>query len=118
MKQLIQTFCLLALSTTLHAEVAHIDNEKTAELLKQEIPIIDVRMEKEWKQTGIVKGSHLLTFFDEKGDYDFEKWKVELDKVAGKDKPFMLICAVGGRTMVISQFLDKVQGYSKVHNVS
>ena len=108
---------LLSLSTTVHADVTHIDNEKTSELLAEGIPLIDVRTESEWKQTGIVEGSHLLTFFDEKGNYDIKKWVADLEEIAGKDKPFMLICAVGGRTGNISQFLDQKLGFTKVHNV-
>jgi len=104
-------------AVTVQAEVTHIDNEKTSKLLDQGIPLIDVRMKSEWQQTGIVEGSHLLTFFDEKGNYDLKKWVADLEKIAGKDKPFMLICAVGGRTGNISQFLDKKLGFKQVHNV-
>ena len=108
---------LLSLSTAVQAEITHIDNEKTSELLAGGIPLIDVRTQSEWKQTGIVEGSHLLTFFDEKGNYDIKKWVADLEEIAGKDKPFMLICAVGGRTGNISQFLDQKMGFTKVHNV-
>jgi rhodanese-related sulfurtransferase len=108
---------LLSLSAAVQAEVTHINNEKTSELLAEGIPLIDVRTQSEWKQTGIVEGSHLLTFFDEKGNYDIKKWVAGLEEIAGKDKPFMLICAVGGRTGNISQFLDQKMGFTKVHNV-
>ena len=109
---------LLSLSTAVaQAEITHINNEKTSKLLAEGIPLIDVRTQSEWKQTGIVEGSHLLTFFDEKGNYDIKKWVADLEKIAGKDKPFMLICAVGGRTGNISQFLDQKMGFTKVHNV-
>ena len=70
---------LLSLSTTVHADVTHIDNEKTSELLAEGIPLIDVRTESEWKQTGIVEGSHLLTFFDEKGR-DRRRWRYTLPR--------------------------------------
>ena len=108
---------LLLLSVGVQAEITHIDNEKTQSLLKDGIPIIDVRTKSEWKETGVVEGSHLLTLFDEKGNFDIEQWMADLDKVAGKDKPFMLICAVGGRTGMLSQYLDSREGYTQVHNV-
>lgn len=108
---------LLSLSAAAQAAVTHIDNDKTRELLAEGIPLIDVRTASEWKQTGIVEGSHLLTFFDEKGNYDIKKWVADLEEIAGKGKPFMLICAVGGRTDNISQFLDQKLGFTKVHNV-
>lgn len=110
---------LLALSSlSVQADITNLDTQKTEELVNQGVPVIDVRMKSEWQQTGIIEGSHLLTLFDENGDYDLEQWIADLDKVAGKDKPFILICAVGGRTGMISQFLDRKLGYSQVHNVS
>jgi rhodanese-related sulfurtransferase len=120
--KLLRTLSLAALlslsSLSAQAEIINLDNQKTEELVKQGIPVIDVRMKSEWQQTGIIEGSHLLTLFDENGDYDLEKWVADLDKIAGKDKPFILICAVGGRTGMVSQFLDRKLGYSQVHNVS
>lgn len=113
----ISIITLLLFSATTQAEITHINNEKTAQLLKAGVPIIDVRTKSEWKETGIVEGSHLLTLFDEKGNFDIEKWMADLDKIAGKDKPFMLICAVGGRTGMLSQYLDSREGYTQVHNV-
>ena len=118
--QLIKTISIITLflfSATTQAEIINVGNEKTAQLLKQGIPLIDVRMESEWKQTGVVEGSHLLTFFDAEGKFDLEKWKSDLEKIAGKDKPFMLICAVGGRTGMLSNYLDTREGYTQVHNV-
>ena len=118
-KQLIN-YLLIAfifITSPAFADVKHIDNEQTQALIDEGIPVIDVRLEKEWKETGVIEGSHLLTFFDEQGNYDAKAWLEEVDKIAGKDKPFMLICAVGGRTWTISQFLDKQLGYNEVHNV-
>ena len=108
---------LLLCAVSAQAEITHIDNDKMAKLLAQGVPLIDVRTQSEWKETGIVEGSHLLTLFDEKGRFDIDKWLAELDKIAGKDQPFMLICAVGGRTGMLSQYLDRREGYSQVHNV-
>ena len=113
----ISIITLFLLSVGAQAQITHIDNEKTQSLLQEGIPIIDVRTKSEWKETGIVEGSHLLTLFDETGNFDIQKWMADLDKIAGKDKPFMLICAVGGRTGMLSQYLDSREGYTQVHNV-
>lgn len=118
--QLIKKISMIALfifSAATQAEITHISNEQTEALLEEGIPLIDVRTESEWKDTGIVEGSHLLTLFDETGKFDIKKWMSDLDKIAGKDKPFMLICAVGGRTGMLSQYLDSREGYTQVHNV-
>lgn len=113
----ISIITLFLLSATTQAEIIHIDNKKTESLLKEGIPLIDIRTKSEWKETGVVEGSHLLTMFDEQGKFDIDQWMADLDKIAGKDKPFMLICAVGGRTGMLSQYLDSRAGYTQVHNV-
>jgi len=113
----------LALSLSLlllpaHADVIQVDNEELKSLLEQGIPLIDVRRADEWKQTGVVEGSHLLTFFDAKGNYDVKQWLADLDQIAPNDQPFILICAVGGRTGNISKLLDRRLGFTGVHNLT
>jgi rhodanese-related sulfurtransferase len=99
----------------------NINNYPTADYLLSQngIPIIDIRTLEEWYQTGILKGSHTITFFDEMGQYDIDKFLSELHKIIGesKDSKFMLICRTGSRTGQISQFLYK-SGYTNVINLS
>ena len=99
------------------AEVGQISNAELKQLMDKNVPIIDIRRVDEWKKTGIVEGSHKLTFFDARGKYDMDKWLAELDKIAKKDQPFILICRTGNRTGQVSNFLDKKLGYQKVYNV-
>jgi rhodanese-related sulfurtransferase len=99
------------------AEVTNIDNAQLESLMKEGVPVVDIRREEEWQQTGVIKGSHLITFFDKKGNYDVAAWLGKLAPVAGKDQPFILICRTGNRTGTVSNFLDKKLGYSKVYNV-
>lgn len=99
------------------AEVGQISNEELNKLMDQNVPVIDIRRDDEWKSTGVVEGSHKLTFFDARGKYDMDKWLAELDKIAKKDQPFILICRTGNRTGQVSNFLDKKLGYQKVYNV-
>lgn len=108
---------LLFVSAHLQAEVTQLDNEQLKQLIQTGVPIIDVRTAPEWKQTGVITGSHLMTFFDEKGRYDTEAWLKQLSAVAGKDQPFILICRSGNRTGTISRFLDEKLAFSKVYNV-
>ena len=105
-------------SATAFADVIDIDNDRTEELLDGGVPLIDVRTPPEWQLTGVIDGSHLMTFFDADGSYDIDKWLRQLQQVASADEPLMLICEVGGRTNVISRFLDEQLGYTKVHNVA
>ena len=85
--------------------------------MDQNIPIIDIRRSDEWKSTGVIKGSHKMTFFDARGKYDMEKWLAELDKIAGKNDSFILVCRSGNRTGQVANFLDKKLGYTKVYHL-
>lgn len=110
-------FCLM-IAAPLCAQVSSVDNEKLQQLIAQGVPVIDVRRPEEWAQTGVVVGSHLLTFFDKKGRYDLSQWMAEFSKIAGQDDSFVLICRTGNRTGTISKFLDQKLSYHKVNNVT
>ena len=108
---------LLAVITPLRADVTHVDNVALERLLRRGVPVIDIRTPEEWRDTGIIEGSHLLTFFDAQGRYDFRAWLSELAAIATPDEPFALICHSGGRSNMVSQFLDGRLGYRRVYNV-
>lgn len=107
---------LLASVTPLHAQVIDIDNKQLQELLDKGVPIVDVRRLDEWQSTGIVESSELLTFFDDKGRYDAEKWFEQLSSKINTQEPIILICQVGGRTSIISKWLSKQM--ATVYNVN
>ena len=108
---------LLAGIAPLRADVTHVDNAALERLLQRGVPIVDIRTREEWRATGIIEGSHLLTFFDAQGNYDFRAWLSELAAIAGRDDAFALICDSGGRSGVVSQFLDGRLGYRHVFDV-
>ncbi len=118
MKQLLITILLALITLPATAEVTQVDNAELQQLLAQGVPIIDVRLPEEWQETGIIPGSHMITFFDEQGNYDLDVWMPQLQKIATADKPIILICRTGNRTGVISGFLDSKMNYSKVYNVT
>lgn len=118
MSRLIGVIIALLVSAPLYAQVSNIDNDELKQLIAQGVPVIDVRRPEEWTQTGVVEGSHLLTFFDKQGRYDVNKWMAELSRIAGPDDPFVLICRTGNRTGTISRFLDQKLSYHKVNNVT
>lgn len=99
------------------AEVSNIGDAELAKLINEGVPVIDIRRVEEWQQTGVVKDSHLITFFDKKGNYDVQTWLEKLAPIASTDEPFILICRTGNRTGTVGNFLDKRLGYSKVYNV-
>lgn len=89
----------------IHAEV--INAYPDQKFLDSGIKIIDIRTPAEWKETGLVKGAIPLTFFDERGNYDVYVFMRELQKHVQKGEKFALICHVGSRTAMLSDFLSQ-----------
>ncbi len=80
-------------------------------LENSDMVIVDIRLEDEWKQTGIVPGSKCVTFFDERGSYDAEGFLSEMDQLGGKKRSIGLICRTGNRTSQVANFMHQ-QGYN------
>lgn len=78
-----------------------------------EILLLDIRMPKEWKETGIAEGAHPVTMHQSATGF-----LKELNELASHDKgkPIALICATGGRSAFIRRYLTKA-GYSNVMDV-
>ena len=106
-------FGLLLLATSLFAELKQ--EWATEKFLQKNIKVIDIRTPAEWRETGIVKGSYPIMFFDEQGNYDVPKFLKALDKVVKKDEQFALICRVGSRTGMLSDFLANKMGYKVIN---
>jgi len=108
---------LLAGGPPLRADVTLVDNAALERLIDRGVPVIDIRTPEEWRQTGVIEGSHLLTFFDAQGRYDVRGWLSKLAAIASRDDAFALICDSGGRSALVSQFLDAQLGYRHVFDV-
>lgn len=87
----------------------------TPQFIKKNIKIIDIRTPAEWRETGIIKGSYPIMFFDERGNFNVPLFLKKLQKVVKKDEEFALICRVGSRTGMVSQFLSEKLGYKVVN---
>lgn len=88
--------------------------KEVEQLINENVVMIDVRRESEFINTGIIKNSIALTFFDDFGNYNIENWLSEFQKyVKSKDQMFILICAHANRTKMIGNFLIE-QGYTNV----
>jgi rhodanese-related sulfurtransferase len=76
--------------------------------------IIDIRTEMEWRQTGIVPGAKCVTFFDDFGNYDVDKFLKAYHEIADKKTLVGLICRTGSRTRMVTNFLRQ-NGYNAVN---
>ena len=100
------------------SDVIEIGNIELKSLLQKKIPLIDIRRKDEWKSTGIVENSILMTFFDKNGKANTNEWLKELNKIANKNDPVILICRTGRRTGIISKFLSEKVGYKLIYDVT
>jgi rhodanese-related sulfurtransferase len=109
-------FCLFALAACAEPPYTNVDNGQLKALLAQGVPIYDVRRPEEWRQTGIVQGSRLLTVVDASGRLNPEflpRFASEVDRHA----PVILICRTGNRTDTLARHLVQQMGYTRVYNV-
>lgn len=94
-----------------------LDNEALKAKLEAGVPVVDIRRPEEWKQTGIVPGSQLITFFDSQGKVN-PQFGAELQKVvSGPDQEVIFICRTGNRSSVLSEYLAGKAGFTRVGNV-
>mgnify|MGYP002335676370 CR=1 FL=1 len=113
-------FGLFLLVVTLSAHAApgynNLDNEQLKIMLAQGVPIYDIRRAEEWRQTGVVEGSRLLTFVDATGRVKPD-FLARFTSAAGKNDPVILICRTGNRTSTLARHLVEQMGYTQVYNV-
>jgi len=104
-----------ALQVALLADLSDVDAKELIKLQSKNIPVIDIRTPREWKDTGIIPKSHKIMFFDEKGNYNIKEFITKLTKVVkDKNQPFILVCRTANRTKTVGNFLSKQMGYKNV----
>ena len=106
-KLLVLTLFFIFNSIQLFAEIYEVNNEKIKMLLQNDVPLIDIRTEGEWYETGVINSSHLLTFFEKDGSYDFRKWMIKLGEIANENGPVIIICRSGRRSRIVSNMIIK-----------
>ena len=117
-KLLALTLFFLLNNTQLFAEIFEVNNEKIKLLLESNVPLIDIRTEGEWYETGVIKSSHLMTFFDKNGSYDFRKWMIEVSEIANENGPVIIICRSGRRSRIVSNMIIKENADYRIYHAS
>lgn len=109
---------LLAITLSACAEPPYnnLDNEQLKTMLEQGTPIYDIRRKEEWRQTGVVETSQLLTFVDAGGRV-LPDFLPHFTAAVHKDDPVILICRTGNRTDALARHLVEQMGYTQVYNV-
>lgn len=99
------------------AEISLVGNAELRQLAAQGVAVVDVRTAGEWRQTGVVAGSQLITLFDETGQSDPAAWLQALDRVVPADRPVVLICRTGNRSGKAALLLEQRDPRRKIYNV-
>jgi rhodanese-related sulfurtransferase len=86
--------------------------------MKQGGALVDIRRDDEWRLTGVVKGSHLITFFSQDGSCDPMTWLRKINLLVADDQPLALICRSGYRTGLICEFLEERTGRQQIYNLT
>ncbi len=80
--------------------------------------LVDIRRAEEWHSTGVIAGSHQLTFFDAAGHADPAGWLEDLANVAGPEDDLVLICHSGHRSGIILNFLHTQTPYRQARHLA
>ncbi len=96
---------------------ASLDNAQLEEKAARGALIVDIRRPDEWRETGVIAGSHLITAFDDSGRLRGD-FPARFSALAGPDDEVVIICRTGNRTDVLGRMLAEQVGYSNVHNVT
>lgn len=99
------------------AEVIDVNNAEFQALIKQGVPVVDIRTPGEWRQTGVVAGSQMVQFVDERGRVDPEVFSRQINAVVPADQPLILICRSGNRTGTAARMLNARAPQRKIYNV-
>jgi len=112
-------FLLIAtlLTLNLFADFKTLDVAEFEKLKKEGVPVIDIRTLDEWKSTGIIEGSHKITFFDVQGQPLLADWFFEVGHLLkDKKEPFIIYCAHASRTKSLGQGLMQM-GFENVYEL-
>ena len=117
-RTLIITIFLMISSMSLFAEIVEVNNDKIDKLIKVGIPLVDIRTEREWYETGVIDQSNLLTFFDKYGNSKVEEWITKFEKIAGRKDPVIIICRSGRRSRIVANYLVQKENYLTVYHAT
>ncbi|SFV62188.1 rhodanese-like domain protein [hydrothermal vent metagenome] len=113
MKKILIIIAILA--SSLSAQLQEVLVTKSFLDKNKNIKIIDIRTPSEWKETGIIKGSHTIMFFNERGQYNINKFVSDVNKIVKKGEKFAIICRTGSRTATIAPYLSDKLHYNIIN---
>ncbi|MBE0532221.1 MAG: rhodanese-like domain-containing protein [Rhodospirillales bacterium] len=97
--------------------VTDIDNATLKRLHANGVVVVDIRRPDEWKETGVIAGSRLITLFtDERGRVN-PAFMPDFSKTVSPDDAVVIVCRTGSRSSFLADALARQMRYSKVYNL-
>lgn len=113
-------FVWVALSVAQSAETSRytdIDTAALTALVDKGVKVVDIRRPDEWRDTGVIPGSKLLTAFDARGQFN-TYFPSEFEAFVDREEEVIIICRSENRSAALSRALAENAGYTRVYNVS
>ena len=105
------------IESVLLANFQTIDMKTFEQLKKDGVPIIDIRTPEEWTDTGVIKGTHKITFFDAFGESHLAEWCFKVGHIIKNEKaPLLIYCASGRRSHKVGKILNKM-GFENIYEL-
>ena len=115
-RRLLVLLLVLGVGACAEPPYTNIGNEELKALLVQGVPLYDIRLPEEWRETGVLEGSRQVTFLDARGRV-LPDFVPRFTAATGRQEPVILICRTGNRTEVLARYLVEKLGYTRVYNV-
>ncbi|WP_420410809.1 FKBP-type peptidyl-prolyl cis-trans isomerase [Roseibium sp.] len=97
---------------------SNLGNDQLKAKLAAGATVIDIRRPDEWKQTGVIPGTHLVTFFDASGNTNPNFGKALQSLISGPNDEVIFLCRTGARSKALSEYLSGQAGFTQVANVT
>ncbi|RDH83798.1 MAG: sulfurtransferase [endosymbiont of Galathealinum brachiosum] len=107
---------LLMLTGCTEPPYTNLDNAQLKLMIDKGIPVYDVRRVDEWRQTGVIKGSKLLTIISSEARVNPE-FMPNFTRANDINSQVILICRTGNRTRKLATYLIENYGYKNIYNV-
>jgi len=109
---LLFTFCGLAFA------YKDIGSDETAMFAaSSDAVVVDVRLEEEWRESGVIGNAALITYFDRQARPLKQEFLKKLSEATHNDKSkqIVLVCRTGARSKLVAGILER-EGYKNVYN--
>lgn len=94
-------------------------NVETVEEMKNAgVPIIDIRRPDQWKKSGVLEGSHLVTIFDINKRFSVSSFDKISEIIGGKDKKVVILSQTGRLSGAAVVIMTEQLGFTNVFHAA